>query len=165
MHASFPAGSFLVSGISAWKECLSHWAQPEQRLPGGYLTRQPFAEQGLKAGAVKGAGCPEQEECCVRVVPEGLGRSDRALLNSLKRSCLSSHSSSALIPLSLLYRLFSNACVPLSPSTPRAGGATLAQADRLQGVVGADGNVVNTNAEYLEMLSALKSSSSSNASC
>lgn len=165
MHASFPAGSFLVSGISAWKECLSHSVQPEQRLPGGYLTRQPFAEQGLKAGAVKGAGCPEQEECCVRVVLEGLGRSDWALLNSLNRSCLSSHSSSALIPLNLLYCLFSNACVPLSPSTPRAGGATLAQADKLQGAVVGDDNIMNTNAEYLEMLSAIKSNSFSNTSC
>lgn len=93
MHTSFMAGPFLLSGILAWKECFSHSAQPEQRLPGVYLTRQPFAAPGLKAGTVKGTGCPEQEECCVRVVPEGQGRSARALLNSVNRSCLSPHSS------------------------------------------------------------------------
>lgn len=98
MHASFPAGSFLLSGISAWEECSSHSAQPEQRLPGVYLMRQLFAAPGLKASAVKGAGWPEQEECCVRVVLEVQGPSARALLNSANRSCLSSHSSACPRP-------------------------------------------------------------------
>lgn len=137
-HASFPAGSFLLSGILTWKECSWHSGQAEQSLPGVHLTRQPFAVQGLKGSAVKGAGWPEQEECCVRVVPEVQGCSARALLNSADRSCLSSHSSACPGPCPCpseppASRLFSNPCLPPSPASPRAGGAKLAQSRQTAG--------------------------------
>lgn len=54
--------------------------------------------------------------------------------------------------------------MPLSPSTPRAGGAQLAQADEPWGVVVVDDNV-NISTKYVGVLGAVVPSGFGNVSC